>query len=630
MSRPKFKELAYMLGVYSNKTIPQTYINEFSNYELLLSLLQKINEVIETVSGYNEVMNEIQALLDDLDDEIKAEVERLLQEMYDSGEFEDILTDVLYKYYSNATAPKEFKIDVRREFRVALYSMPYDATDYDNEGYFSMVQGGNYFKKNDTKYYVGCYRYSLDRNSYYTNDDVDVRLYAFLDGKWRFVRNRVYSLGHANDIKYIPHLNKFFVCETAEFNDGVEEGSFDIYVIDWELPAQTDATFTIDDTAIYPRRDKITCVDYFDDKYWFMIGSGGANPIQIYTFDLDIQGDTYTALNYSNYATFYVPNNAGTGNYVMQGAGFCQNEDFIFLGNTAPAGIYRFNKKLKKLDCFYNIGAYANSHMYPTGEVENLSIVDNIIYIGTAIHGNQRLSYFDYNQVFSFDFVNGLSCPNKAITTYGSYTRTIYVGMEGYPQSVDYYTREICNPNGLTGSNGMPFPTWEECGLFINAQDLWTTLTIVPLSKNTGGYLALDLGKCNIYIDGSSYYNSSTEVDELEKYPRIAGISVEGGSLDISRMLVMNRAPAPAGDYAKYQILTRFNMLNIHNSALIPYQRPEGSKLMMVNRGFANLGSIYTTNNALVDWDTTNLNFYICSINTHGHWVGSSTSNIIG
>lgn len=607
--------------------LPALYNQGLSDYEILVRLAAVINNNANLMESWVALADELEKVLADIDDTVKEKVIEAIQALYDSGELAEIVESIIDERLKNVPAPKEFVVDTRREFRIALYSMPYDAQDYNNLNY-SYNQGGNYFVKDGVLHYVGCYRISTSRNLYYKNDNADIRLYAYLGGKWQFLRNQIYSVGHANDIRYIAHLNKFFIVKSAEFNGtSTETGTYDVCVADWQLPAQLDATFTIPSETIFPQRDRITCIDYFDDKFWVMIGSGGVDPVQIYT--CDIAPETYVVSNFTEYDVFYIPKNAGT-TYTMQGAGFCQNEDFIFLGNTAPAGIYRYNKHSNKIDCFYKIGAYSNAHMFPTGEVENLSIVDNEIFIGTAIHGNQRLSYFDYNQIFSFDYVNG-SCANKVITTYGAYNRIIYVGMEGFPENTDYYTREISNPNGLIGDNGEAFPTWEECALFINAQDLWTTLEIVPLTKNIAGYFCLDLGKCNIYINGANYYNSSTASSELDKYPRVAGVYVEGGSLDMTRLYVANRAPEAAGDYAKYQIYSRFNLLNVHACALIPYLRPAGSKLVNVNRGFANLGTIYTLNGDTVEWTTDNLESYICSINTHNHWAGGTgATNIIG
>lgn len=84
-NRPKLRELAYMLGVYSQKTIPQTYINELSNYELLLTILSKINEIIERCGKYDEVINEIINYLDTLDDAVID----YLEELKDSGYIAD-------------------------------------------------------------------------------------------------------------------------------------------------------------------------------------------------------------------------------------------------------------------------------------------------------------------------------------------------------------------------------------------------------------------------------------------------------------------------------------------------------------------------------------------------------------
>lgn len=608
--------------------LPALYNQGLTDYEILVRLASVINNNAEIMNSWQKTAEELEKILSDTDEIIKQKVIEVIQNMYENGELAEIIENIIREQLTNIEAPKEFLIDTRREFRIALWSMPYNATDFNNLNY-SYNQGGRYFIKDGTPYYVGCYRISNSRNLYYKNDNADVRLYAYIDGKWQFVRNQIYSLGHANDIKYIAHLNKFFVVKAAEFNGGdTETGSLDICVIDWTLPAQLEATFSIPSGLIFPRRDRISAIDYFDDKFYFLIGSGGQNPIQIYT--CDISSDNYAITNFEEYAVFYISKNAGT-NYVMQGAGFCQNDDYIFIGNTAPAGIYRFNKHNKKIDCFYNIGPYTNNHMFPTGEVENLSIVNDELFIGTSIHGSQRLSYFDYNQIFSFNYITG-SCANKVVTSYGGYNRNIYIGSETESLNVDYYDREICNPNGLRGDSGKPFPTWEETALFINAQNLWTTIRIIPLTRNVAGYLALDLSKCNVLIDGSEFYNSMTDEEvESDKYSRIAGLYVEGGNLTISQMLIINRAPEASGAaYANYQIYARFTVLNLHNCYLIPYLRPEGSKLLYINRSFANLGTVYDVNNSAISWKKNNMDFYFSSINTHNHWTDDANVNIIG
>lgn len=595
--------------------------------ELIYKALLELGDIKPTV---DELKVKVDKLIADLDGAIQEEVQRVIDEMYENGDFENIIDELIDNkidsILTTALAPKEFDVDFRREFRVALWTMPYNATTINNEAY-SFCQGSAYFTRQGVHYYIGAYKVSNNKNLYYKNDNADLRLYAYIDGGWHFIRNRVYSVGHANDIRYIPHLDQFFVVHSAEFNGGsTEAGVLKITAIDFELPVAIESTFTIDSDLIQPPRDRITCIDYYDGKYWAFIGSGGGSPVQIYTFDLD---DNYTISNFETYDIINIPYTTGTA-YTMVVAGACQNDEFIFLGNETPAGIYRYNKRLKRIDCFYNNGHYANMHMWPIGEMEGLSIVDDIIYISTSIHGNQRVNFFDFNQVFSFDYKNNMTVGSMGIMPYGGFNRRLFVGQEGYRDNVEYYYREICNPNGLTGTYGTPFPTWEELALFIDAQEMFDTITVEPLTKNVAGYLALDLSTVNVYIDGANYYSASEDLgitEEEDKYPRVSGVFVNGGGLSLRYMLVMNRNPDDEniGDaYKLYQVNSWFNNLNIHRCILAPYLRPENNKRINFYYSFANIGLVFKGDGSQIDYDENDFDFTLSSVNMHHHWTGES------
>lgn len=627
--RPSFRHLAYMLGMYSNRTIPQTYINEMSNYELLLALMNKVNEIIDRTIEYDDIMIQIQALLDELEDTIKADVERILNEMYENGEFDEILENIFDEYFENVTAPKEFKVDTRREFRVALWAQSYNAETIDEELY-SYAQGSHLFERNGIRYYVACYKVSNSANAYFKTNSADVRLYIYLDNSWQLLRHRVYpTLGHANDIKYMPAVDKFFVTVSTAYNqEMVSVGTKEIDVLDWELPVNMFTTFSL---SYVPESDRITCLDYYDGKYYAFIGSGGEHPMWIYTFDLltDLEHQLIQPINITHYASITVPYNSGAGTYVMQGAGFCQNADFMFFGNTSPAGVYRWNKHTRSLDCFYEIGLYTNLHMFPTGEVEALSIIDNMLYISTSLHANQRYWNWDYNQVFSFDFVNGLSVPTGCAIPYGGFNRTIYVGEEGFSTNIDGARREISNPNGLTGAYGKPFPTWSEAIQFIQAQEMWNTVSIVALTKNAGEYLVIEAPNKTIDIDGESYYNQSTE-EGIDKYARIQGLFVQGGNVNLTRMLVINRVPSDASAvYYNAQIYARICNLHLVNCCLYRYNRPD-TYFLTLNRCFGNISVTKNGLNENIAWDGDNTEIYLSTINFHNQWAGTTNYNVIG
>lgn len=84
-NRPNVEHIAYLLGLYNNSTIPQTYINEMSNYELLSLILNKVNEIIERCTIYDDSINEVINYLNTLDDKVLKQVNDYLEELKNNG-----------------------------------------------------------------------------------------------------------------------------------------------------------------------------------------------------------------------------------------------------------------------------------------------------------------------------------------------------------------------------------------------------------------------------------------------------------------------------------------------------------------------------------------------------------------
>lgn len=593
--------------------------------ELIYKAIRELDFVTPTVE---ELKKKVDKLVNDLDAGIKDEVAKVIQEMYDNGELDAILEAVAEEYLENLSAPKAFKVDTRRQFRVCLEAQTYQASTIDQQKY-SYCQGGHYFKKNDVSYYVGCYKPSRKDNLYYKNDNADIRLYTYLDGGWHLVRHNVYSVGHANDIKYIEEFNQFFVVHSAEFNSGSNEtGCFEISVIDWDMPSQPDwgVRFESEDFPMLAH-DRLTCIDYYDGKFWLFIGSGSAdNPVQIYTVP-ELSRDAEITL----YKNVYMPYASGTS-YTMIGAGFCQNDEYIFIGNTAPAGIYRYNKATQKLDCFYEIGSYTNDHMFPVGEFENLSIVDDILYIGTSIHANQRYWNYDYNQVFAFDYINNLTVPSACVTAYGGLNRIIYVGDTNHIDEVNANIKEISNPNGLTGTGCLPFPTLSEAIQFANAQNYWNEVEIDLITQWLHEYVVIDCGGKTIYINGKPYYDNNTE-SGVNHYVRLGGVFCTGSNVSIAFACIQNRNPdddrVPSA-YRNWQFSSFGGVVSLYACPINVYARPVGNQLFSVDRCFANFNNLYDNNMDSLTYGADDVTLRCCSVNTFGHWTGSESTAIIG
>lgn len=598
-----FFNLPYLAAFVPYNIVPISELYAWSDNQKIHILFHKIAELVKATNDYDKIFEELEGLLDDFDDEMKKQLEELLQKMYEDGSFNDMLSEIANDYFDKITAPKTFKIDTRREFRICRPVMPYNAKTTSGEWY-SYCQGGKMFKRNNTLYYVCCLRISRTDNVYYNNDNADVRLYIYnkLDNKWEYYNHNVLSLGHANDICYCDKNDKFYVAYASQYPDG---NTRKIAILDWNLNKEA----TIENTTIFHDEDvefgpnhktPISTVDYYDDKLWFSRGAGSANTtLRIDTVPVDDIMATATP-----YARFKMPVTTGTP-YTMVMAGFCQNEDYIFIGNTAPAGIYRFNKTTMKIDCFYEIGNYSNNHMFPTGEMENLSCVDDIIYIGTAIHGNQQLFYYDYTQVFSFDFINNSRVPSGVSTSYGGFNRIINLGTQyytidgdgkkvwHYDERINAEKKEISNPNGFSGNYGEPFPTWEEAILFINAQDLWDTITIQQQTAYMVEYVCINSTK-NIFIDGATAFKRRGGDDKNPlHYSRMGGIYIDGTNICIDHMWIQNLSPLNLTAYSTHQIFVRNSNAAIHSCIFYVTGRSGlgqiyDNNIININRGFLN------------------------------------------
>lgn len=617
-----FMNLPFLAAFVPYNIVPISELYAWSNNQKIHILFHKIAELVKATNDYDNIFEELKGLLVDFDEEMKEQLEALLQQMYEDGSLADMLGEIASHYFDSLTAPKTFKIDPRREFRICRPVMPYNATTVDGE-YYSYCQGGKYFVRNGVKYYVCCLIISRTDNSEKHNNRVDVRVYRYneLDEAWEFSHNNIYPFGHANDICYIDKFDKFVVAFTTEYQSTLHTDlqTRTLGIVDFSLPHDTFLGITnkkiFKDYEITPDTPvPITCVDYYDNKLWFGRGAGATTTkigIDCITVP-DTEGNYSWLLGEPEvYTRFYVPTTTETS-YTMVMAGMCQNENYIFLGNTAPAGIYRFNKTTMKIDCFYEIGNYSNNHMFPTGEVENLSCIDDIIYIGTAIHGNQQLWYYDYTQVFSFDFINNSRIPTGVATSYGGFYRVINLGTQHYTldaqnnkvwafddASINAAKREISNPNGLGGNNGDPFPTWEEAILFINSQDLWDSITIQQQTTYMVEYVCINSSK-NIFIDGSTpqarrYPNmSATERNNNPlTYSRMGGIYIDGTNIAIDHMWIQNLSPLSLTTYSTHQVFLRNSNAAIHSCIFYVTGRSGlgqvyDNNILFINRAFLN------------------------------------------
>lgn len=92
MSRKRPSEEFQNLRYFTKAVLPTVYDESLSYYELLNKVILYLNELVNNVNAWNEYLN---AFLDIFEDNLREEVKNKIEEMYNSGEFGDIVNAFL-------------------------------------------------------------------------------------------------------------------------------------------------------------------------------------------------------------------------------------------------------------------------------------------------------------------------------------------------------------------------------------------------------------------------------------------------------------------------------------------------------------------------------------------------------
>lgn len=646
------------IGILAFIPNPIISVNEawfLSNTEKVHMLFCKINEIINKVNSYEELFTQIQGVLNDFDDTVKTEVEKYIKQMYDNGELKTILENISVNYFNSVTAPRVSEVNATRLFRIELNSMPFSTQDFSTPVMekYSFIQGGTMFERQGVRYYIAC-AVCVNPSPYKYNDNVDVRRYMYLGGKWQFETHSVQSLGHADCITYDDVNDCFYVSYSQEYNGGQTAHAVKkVDKLDWNLAVVARYDFTNFGGQDFNRIS--SCYAYKGELY-LGVGSSRWTNIHIEKVTSFENLTTELVVNYRDY------NSVGntTENVVM--CGFTMNDNYIFVAVNQPNGVIRYNRTTNEIDNFYHIGNYINDHMFTTGEVENISLIGDEIFIGSSFTMNPaNFNYYCYMNLSKFNYVNnmnfsqGLYIPFQRM--YETAFKQICCGDETNITNVGG-DREICNPNGMLvnnwhytttssgtkkyinghGEGNMPFPSLGEAVMYAQLQNQYQQITIIPLTLNDVYPIVLS-GDVSISIDGSFFRQKQELLGEdtfRNKKPHIGGVYVTGGVVKLRDLCIENRtndnASVDAFSYANGEC--NGALLNMYDCILSSYgihTDKDGQKYrkFRFNACVANIDNIYNDDGSVLNFDKNNLLLYHCLLATHGHWTGSATTSVI-
>lgn len=612
MQNPKFKELAYMLGVYSNKTIPQTYINEFSNYELLLALLHKVNEVIERVNSFNELLAEIQGIIDELDETIRQVILDKLEEMFEDGSLAQAVADILasvIKYNSNI-------LDMSRMARTVTVQLP-ESQDINNITrdleYYSFAQGYTTFMIGAVRYHciaLICNNYS----HFHGGSNAQVNIYQELnDHHYEFVISaKIGGLYHCDTMCAVPddatQSAKIYVCPAqGQTAKQIVELNFSTVLNNYILE--------------YSRTYDVPITDDFVDGLAFH-----NNEIYCYGFSSASDENNIYKWNPATNTLEFVCDCEFNGRAMNGGIGV--DDDFVYIVDSTSNSFYKFDKATGTKLFRYQIPAFCNLGMYNMGEIESICVENGILYLMSCYNLNTpQINNYCLVQFWK-QSLKGNEIPPSNLYPYIARHQDVFVG-GNRPSNAN---NDDCTNSTGFGRNDNAFRCIPEAIDFIkNSQKI----------QNARIYVGQEVNRSTIEINttkGIEIIKDSTALgSETECY--IGAVICWGGSfVSIEGVSLVNRIPpaisglSVTSSFRETTVYALNSIVNIYNCRFpVGAIMPSVIHALALIRCFSNFMASDDSN--ITNWNN-NVSGAFCypaqsTVNGHG-LLPLSGNNILG
>lgn len=330
-----------------------------------------IKELVDAVNKFNE----------EFEHTIEQEVIDKINEMYESGQLAQIVGEVV----ANSMTGKTGDIDLyhmgyvlHRAHTYGVSTLPdEDAALTYQEELYSALQGNCVFEINGNLFWACCYVCQNGSQYDNVNGNNSINLYVYTinnDMSLSYVTNKEFAvIGHANSMTF----NNGYLYITPNSYQGSGGGSTtDVHRIafdgetlggTWHPESQTYRAETktptgwIYDTAFSDNISAYNGVIYICDQFK-----------NVYTYDWN-----------TNTVTLLYERINGIYGGASGGDGLSVTENYIYFGCNNSFGVKRYNRSLGYVDWVYNIPRKPNQGAYKLGEVEGLTVIDGILYVGT-------------------------------------------------------------------------------------------------------------------------------------------------------------------------------------------------------------------------------------------------------
>lgn len=430
-----------------------------TNWQLFCKLGKEINKVINNVNTLGEQVENVTDAFINLENyinnyfnnlDIQEEINNKLDEMAESGELGEIISQYIPENVLSKTDAQYKKLNLQRLFRKISRKGINNINDDEDEDYYSQLEG---FERIDANTIVTCQL----SNKNISNNMVLVQVINISTGV--VLREAELPLGHANSITYNPDNGRLYIAECFRYESGVRVDSHRIYQLNY-------GTLSLENTIEYDYVLLGVAYDRVKHKLYGRVAQ------TIYEIDINTFNtlSTITLNNTANYAT---------------GQSFAVNNDLIATIDSNPEIINLYDIEGNYINCYSMPNYIENSFGY--GESEDLTLDGLNFYVGSYISGSQNGEISWYNISYG-NFVKNIPIANYTNNA-ASFKQNRYV---------DNTTNKI-NPNGTESNPFNEIAELEDFSHSPNAQK-FSFICNLKNSETPYYYCFLNNSRINVII----------------------------------------------------------------------------------------------------------------------------------
>ena len=368
-----FKHFCMSVGA-----IPTSYKDSLDYYETLLYLIKYLEEtVIPVVNNNGLAVSELQSLYVELknyvdnyftDLNVQNEINNKLDEMVESGEFDEILSN--YFNTKEDIISNKNLITLNRIRRFFVNNGKYQTGL--SGAYYGYMQGATNTKNG--KYIIA---YMPSNDDYLYTNNINLVEYNS-DGSVN--RSKILELGHANSLAFNLHEELVYVVSGSKYVSEESVPDYRLYTLDYE-------TLSVQETNVF--EEQITGVSYDNIKNKLYVGYAKD---KIYELHSNYNIKTTINLDYPSFVE-----NAGVQSFLV-------HDGLIYTILIKPDVIITYNLD-GSLNKVYSVPKFANGGTMYVGELEDLGILNDKLVLFT----NSLTTYYSQDtqvNLFVMDLVH--------------------------------------------------------------------------------------------------------------------------------------------------------------------------------------------------------------------------------